>query len=281
MRLRRLGPVGLLLGLLVAYPALAREPADYGRYAPSQFAQGVVLVNWNSDEGRARLARASHVRDFYQLAHHAQPQINPLYCGIASAVIVLNALRTGRRTIPSQGVMEVEIPPQWGGGRVSYPLYAQPSFLNADTERVKPRAVIEFKAAAADGRPDPGLTLQQLRGVLEAYGTRAVATHAAAAEAVGVAAFRAELRAVLGESERFMVINYDSRRIGQAGGGHISPVAAYDTESDSALVMDVSGHLNPWFWVPVRDLYLAMHTLDGPNYRGWVVLEEGAGPSGR
>jgi hypothetical protein len=248
----------------------------YGRYAPSQFSGQVALVDWNSAEGRTRLARATAAGtavDFYQLAHHYQPQVNALYCGIASSVIVLNALRAGRNPIPSQTAQEVSIPAAFGGGRIPYPLYAQASFLNADTERVKPRAIIEFKAAAANGKPDPGLTLQELRGVLAAHGVRATARHAAADD--GVAAFRTDLLAAFGESERFVIANYDSRSIGQAGYGHISPLAAFDAVTDSVLLLDVSGHLNPWFWVPVRDLYLAMHTLDGTAYRGYVTVEEG------
>lgn len=280
MRIRfaiRLAALGFAL---VAAGALAREPADYGRYAPSRFAEAgsVTLVNWNSDEGRARLARASHNVDFFQLAHHYQPQANPLYCGIASSVIVLNALRSGRVAIPSQPALEAQVPPQWGGGRVPYPLYAQTTFLNEATDRVKPRAVIEMLGPGGDGKWDPGLTLQQLRGVLESYGARAVARHADLPEAEGMAAFRLVLKDTLGEPDRFLIVNYDSRAIGQAGMGHISPVAAYDAASDSALVLDVSGHLNPWFWVPVRDLYLAMHTRDGERFRGWVVLQDAARP---
>lgn len=262
----------LFCAFLAGTTAFARAPADYGRYVPSAFAGQVVLVNWNSTEGRARLARSGHSQDFYQLAHHYQPQANPLYCGIASSVIVLNALRAGRAAIPSQPAVEVRIPSAWGGGAIAYPLYSQATFLDVRTEPVKRRAVIEFREAGADGRPDPGLSLQQLRGVLEAYGTRVTAQHADAPEAVGVSAFRQQVRQILGESEQFLIVNYDSSRIGQAGGGHISPLAAYDDDSDSVLILDVSGHLNPWLWVPLRDLYLAMHTRDGERYRGYLIV---------
>lgn len=264
----------LLLFLFFLTGAMAREVADYGQYRPSTFEGQLVLVNWNSPEGRARLRRASQSEDFYQLAHHFQPQANPLYCGIASSVIVLNAMRAGRRPIPSQAAMEVRIPGPWGGRSIPYPLYAQGSLLNADTERVKPRAVIEFQQAAGDGKPDPGLTLAQLQGVLEAYGAKVESHPAAAAEPEGVEVFREHLRRVLGETEHFLIVNYQSRLLGQAGGGHISPLGAYDEISDSVLVLDVSGHLNPWLWVPVRDLYLAMHTLDGERYRGYLILTD-------
>jgi len=267
----------LLFSVLIFYSQsnLAREPVDYGHYVPSAYSDMVVLLNWNTQDGLSRLTHASYSTDFYQLAHHYQPQQNGLYCGIASSVIVLNALRAGRRKIPSQQTQEISIPPTFGGGSIPYTLYAQASFLGERTERVKSRAVIEFRANAANGKPDPGLTLQELRDMLEVYGANAVAQHA---DANGAAFFREALRSTLGESEHFLLINYDSRKIGQSGGGHISPLGAYDNESDSVLILDVSGQFNPWVWAPVRDLYMAMHTKDGEKYRGWIIVGEGLEP---
>ena len=46
---------------------------------------------------------------------------------------------------------------------------------------------------------------------------------------------------------------------------------------DSVLILDVSGYMNPWVWAPVADLYAAMHTLDGDDYRGYLVVREGRG----
>lgn len=253
------------------------DEARYGRYAPSRYSGEVVLVDWNSEEGRARLMRATAAgtaNDYYQLAHHFQPQQNLLYCGIASSVIVLNALRAGRQAIPSQLPLEIRIPERFGGGRIPYPLYAQATYLDATTERVKAREVVEFQAAASSGKPDPGLMLQELSRMLEAHGAQVQVRHADLDESAGTAKLRADLLAVFADSTHFIIANYDSKSIGQAGYGHISPLAAYDAASDSVLLMDVSGHLNPWLWVPLRDLYLAMHTLDGASYRGYVIVAE-------
>lgn len=272
---RNLAAVFLAISLVLTHPAAARGFVEYGHYAPSIFSETVVLVDWNSTEGRVRLARATASSDFYQLAHHFQTQANGLYCGIASSVIILNAMRAGRNAIPSQTSGEVKIPPAWGGTTIPYPLYTQAGFLDARTEAVKPRAVIEFRSVGFNNQPDPGLTLQQLGDVLVAHGTRSLVRLANLPEADGTVLFRSVLRQELSESEHFVIVNYDSHTLGQAGGGHISPLGAYDEVSDSVLVLDVSGYLNPWFWTPVRDLYLAMHTLDSKTYRGWVVVEEG------
>lgn len=274
---KAVGYAWLLVALQTGTVALASE-SGYGRYAPSRFSHQTVLIDWNSAEGRARLQRADGAgtaNDFFQLAHHFQPQQNLLYCGIASSVIILNALRAARGAIPSQASNEVAIPERFGGGRIPYPLYSQSGFLNAATDVVKSQDVIEFRTATAAGKPDPGLMLHELGGVLEAHGARVQVRHAALDESRGAEIMRAELREVFADSARFVIANYDSRTLGQAGYGHIAPLAAYDAKSDSVLLLDVSGHLNPWIWVPLRELYLAMHTLDGSSYRGYVVVEEG------
>ncbi|WP_455220479.1 hypothetical protein, partial [Kaarinaea lacus] len=53
----------------------------YGKFKPSQFSNKgkVVLVSWNSEEGKKRLFRSKFNNDFFQLANHYQPQANPLY----------------------------------------------------------------------------------------------------------------------------------------------------------------------------------------------------------
>jgi len=158
----------------------ARGPQDnYGEFEPSSFSprHEVVLVGWDTEEGQTRLARAAYKADFFQLASNFQPQANPLYCGIASSVIVLNAMRLHKNAVPSQAAIEVEVPEGLGGGRLTYPAYSQLTLLGERTESVKPRAMIELRNAGEGGaKIDPGLTLAQLKGVLEAYDTR-VALH--------------------------------------------------------------------------------------------------------
>lgn len=263
--------------LQAGMPGVFAGEAGYGRYAPSRFSNQVVLVDWNGTEGRARLQRADNAgtaNDFFQMAHHFQPQINLLYCGIASSVIVLNALRAWRGGIPSHANNEIAISESFGGGRIPYPLYSQAGFLNAATDKIKSREIIEFRSATVTGKPDPGLMLHELGGVLEAHGARVQVRHADLDEIRGVEAMRVEFVEVFSDTTRFVIANYDSRVVGQAGYGHIAPLAAYDAQTDSALLMDVSGHLNPWVWIPLRELYLAMHTLDGTRYRGYVVVED-------
>ncbi|MFN2195897.1 MAG: phytochelatin synthase family protein [Anaerolineales bacterium] len=263
--------------MLIVSAHAGEKTTNYGVFGPSSFSpQGeTVLIRWDTEEGQTRLARSSYKNDFFQLADNFQPQANPLYCGIASSVIVLNAMRLNRNEVPSQRSLEVVVPSAMGGGRLQYREYSQMTLLDERTEPVKARVVIELKNAGdGAGKIQPGLTLAQLKGILEAYHVRVVLHYVDTDSEDAIRGFRKDLKAVLTDSERFLVVNFKGKALGTSTDGHISPVAAYDEQSDSVLVLDVAGHRNPWYWAPAADLYGAMHTLDGEHYRGYLVIED-------
>jgi len=254
----------------------------YGQYQPSEFSpdKQVVLVSWNSEEGKKRFFRSKYNSDFFQLANNYQPQANPLYCGIASSVIILNTIRNASGKIPNQPEASVLKPKALGGNVVPYNLYSQATLLNEFTDKVKPRKIIQLKNISANDAEDadkfdPGLKLAELKGVLESYKLSVQKYSADSDIEEGAQQLREKLKSVLTEPEQFMLINYKGNMVGQLSSGHISPVGAYDDESDSVLVLDVAGYQNPWLWIPVKDLYASMHTKDGQYYRGYLVVEEG------
>lgn len=222
------------------------------------------VVKWNSDEGLKRLDRSEFKNDFYQLVNYYQPQINPLYCGMASGVILLNAMSD---EIPSQKGGEMISP---SGKVIEFHSYSQLSFLNAKTDKIKKRELIELKEKRADGKYDAGVSLRDFSRILsEGYGLRTELKYAD--ENNSVEKFREDLKRYLVEDERFIVANFKGKLIGNKTGGHISPVVAFDEISDSVLVLDVALHKNPWYWVGVEDFYGAMNSLDGEKFRGWLV----------
>lgn len=264
---------------LMSQPAFSA--AKYGVFQPSTVSGKVVLVRWDSEEGQKRLFRTAYKNDFFQLTQYYQPQINPLYCGVASSVIVLNALRKPNEEVPSQKALEVQLPKALGSRVAAYTLYSQQTFLNDRTEKVKPRKVVELKNATPKNENDPksfdpGFTLAQLKGALEAYDTKVSLQYADQEVEKGSRAFRETVKKVLKDSNRYLIINFRRGIFGDqtSTNGHLSPVAAYDEETDSVLVLDVAGHKLPWFWVPVGELYQAMNTKDGDRYRGYLVVSD-------
>lgn len=268
-----------VVGLALATSALSAsvDKWAYGQFHATKFSSNsdVILVGWDTPAGRDRLMRSKYKNDYFQLAHNFQPQANPLYCGIASSVIVLNSMRLATSGAPSQKALEVKVPATLGGGHLAYPSYSQLTLLGKKTESVKSRAVIELKNQNVPNAViDPGLTLKDLRGVLEAYGARAQLNYADLDLDKGTDKFRSTLKKSLVDSSHFIIVNFHGKTMGAPTDGHISPVAAYDEKSDSVLLMDVAGYLNPWYWTPVEYLYRAMHTKDGDNYRGYIVISD-------
>jgi hypothetical protein len=253
----------------------------YNEFEVSQFskAKEIVLIPWNSAEGIRRLEHSKHKGDFYRLAHYFQPQINPLYCGIATSVIILNAFRANKGIIPSQKELETKTPIIWGGKRIPFPSYSQITLLNADTDKVKSKKVINLnnvknRQALDESELNPGLSLAELKGILEVYGLKVESNYADKKPAAGIKAFRKATLNVLNDPNKFIIVNFKGSSMGAKTGGHISPLAAYDEKSDSVLILDVAGHKNPWYWAPVKHLYKAMSILDNTITRGWLIVTD-------
>ena len=83
---------------------------------------------------------------------------------------------------------------------------------------------------------------------------------------------RADFVANLKRAGDYVIVNYRRETVGQRGGGHISPLGAYEAESDSVLVMDVNPASAGWVWMPVTTLVKAMRTFDTVENRGYILV---------
>ncbi len=225
---------------------------------------------WNSDEGLIKLERSEFKTDFYQLVNFYQPQENPLFCSIATATIIRNALEYGN--ILSQKEGEVLKPE---GEAISYPLYSQKGFFNEETEKVKKRSIIELKESVDGSKNfDPGLSLGDFTKMLKIHDLKVNLTYVKKSDEVTKEKFRQVLRNVLNEKLAFLIANFDGKLLEKNTRGHISPIVAFDEESDSVLVLDVALHKNQWYWVEVSKLIEAMNTKDNKTYRGYLVVSK-------
>ena len=238
-------------------------------------AASAPLVEWSSEESVERFSRASHRADFFPLSNHFVSQDNKIYCGPASSAIVLNALRLGKR----EGLPQ-DRRPIASGDLAWIPVGFDP-FLDKYTpnnvliEGVKTVAEVLGKPIEIEGeqRKDFGLQLHQLAQVLRAHGlsvTIRVVEDDAASES-----FLDELAENLATRDDYVLVNYSRKALGQTGGGHISPLGAYDRASDSFLIMDVNPNRAPWVWVEAADLIAAMRTFDTIENRGYLLISEG------
>lgn len=234
--------------------------------------ENTQVENWNSAEGLKRLERSQFKNDFYQLVNFFQPQENPLYCSVATATIISNALDYGN--IASQKDSEIHKPATAGGGIVEYRLYLQPTFFNDKTEKIKKRSIVEYREPKAGSTTfDAGLSLGDLAKMLtKGHNFKVNVIYVDKNDAESIEKFRQVLKKNLIENKFFIAVNFDGKVLEKTTRGHVSPVVAYDEESDSVLIMDVALHKNQWYWAKVPKLFEAMNTKDDDTYRGYLVI---------
>lgn len=251
------------------------EKERYGKYktVKEHWREQIVIINWNTDEGKRRLFECSDNAAFFRVAHNYQPQINPFFCGIASIVTTLNSLRLSKGKVPDQEGFNFTRP---DGSITQYKLYSQLTLLNEKTDKIKPKDVIapSINPEKAKQIFNPGLTLKEVAAILKIYGAKVKTMHATNASATHIEAFRATLKATLNHPEKILISNFFGRIKGLTTGGHYSIIGSYDAATDSVLVMDTAAHKNPWYWVSIKNFYKAMHTKDGVDYRGWIVVSD-------
>ncbi|MEA5507824.1 phytochelatin synthase family protein [Halotia wernerae UHCC 0503] len=207
------------------------------------------LINFNSDAGEKLLIESRSREDFFPLSTQFVTQNNQAYCGVASIVMILNSLQ-----IPAPEA------PQYKPYRV----FTQENFFS--NEQTK-------KVLNAETVARQGMTLEQLGGLIASYGVKVKIYHAAD---TNFEEFRKLTAENLKQPGNYVVVNYLRKEIGQEKGGHISPLAAYNQQTDRFLIMDVSRYKYPPVWVKAKDLWKAMATNDTTSgkTRGFIFVSK-------
>jgi len=234
-----ISPTRLIIAALVVAAGLARADT---------LPLGVDLISLDSDVGEQLLVKSDARRPYVGLSMHFVTQKTQSYCGVASMAMVLNALGVPAPTTPEYA---------------PYRMYTQDNLLNDTTERILPTAILARR----------GMTLDQLGALLASHGVEAQVRHASD---VTVESFRSQALEYLKQPGHHVVVNYLRRGLGQERGGHISPLAAYDADSDRFLILDVSRYKYPPVWVKSEHLFAAMNTPDAVNEnrsRGFVLVK--------
>jgi hypothetical protein len=181
------------------------------------------LINLNSDRGARLLIESEARHAYWPLSIQFVTQKNQAYCGVASLVMVLNALG-----VPPPATPEFE----------PFRMFTQDNVLNERTEKIRPREILAKK----------GMTLDQFGEILGTYPVKADVHHAANSS---LDEFRTSATQYLDAPDRHVIVDYLRDAIGQERGGHFSPLAAYDADTDRFLLLDVSTSIRRSGWRPM------------------------------
>jgi glutathione gamma-glutamylcysteinyltransferase len=209
-----------------------------------------ALVAFASDEGRILFREAlgeGHLEGFFALAEQFHTQADPAFCGLASLVVVLNAL----------GVDPGRL---WKG---PWRWYSE-ELLDccAPLERVRER----------------GVSLDELACLARCNGAD---VRVARADENGADRLRAAVREACSTPRGPMiVVGYAREALGQTGDGHFSPVGGYHAGRDLVLLLDVARFKYPPHWVPLDLLYAATKRPDpaAGRSRGWLAFTRNVSP---
>ena len=231
-----------------------------------------ALVPFSSEEGLARLVRSGAKVDFPALANQFEPQSNGIFCGPTTTAIVLNTVRGRSADLPRDRSRlrpeDFQYAP--AGFDPSVPRFTQDKVID---KGLKTRSQVLGEPVVINGKQtrDFGYQLRQLDEMLRAHelATRLVIVDDKQADAD----IRRDLVQNLQRTGDYVIVNYRRVEVGQTGGGHISPLGAFDAESDSVLVLDVNPASAGWVWMPVASLIRGMRTFDTVENRGYILVQ--------
>ncbi|MFL5333606.1 MAG: phytochelatin synthase family protein [Geminicoccaceae bacterium] len=269
----------VLLVLTVSVPAVADDAVDTGSSCVTALHEEATeagplpsrLASLLGAKGQRLLATCTACTNYAAIAASFTTQVTQAFCGVASSITVLNAsAATKPLTDPYK----------------PYPYFTQCNIFNAMA-----RARLDLDTVSNEG-----LTLSQATWLINAQqGVHATCWHAGRTNGpavplgvpgCGVARsaeqFRHVAREALGRPQRYLLVNFWRATLSDdhQGGGHFSPLAAYNGRADDLLLMDVARYKYPPFWVDTDLLWQAMATTDTSSgrHRGFIVVEvEGSG----
>ncbi|MCI5072985.1 phytochelatin synthase family protein [bacterium] len=234
------------------------------------------LIEFSSKEGMERFNRSKHKQDFFILSNHFESQTNKVYCGPTSAVIVLNGLRQDElRNNNIQLKVDKSLISNVNRKHLNservyvFNRYTYNNIYNVNNVKTSQQVL---GGPMENGKSDWGYQLEQLVQLFKAHGLNA--DKFVVDDALSIQKMKATMIDSLNNNSNFILVNYKRTALGQKGGGHISPIGAYDKKSDSFLIMDVNPNKADWVWVDAKDLHAAMKTFDTIENRGYLMVSD-------
>lgn len=203
-------------------------------------------IEWDSPEGILRQERSQAKANMMKLLRFYESQSRPTYCGIATGVIALNAL---------------SLKPVSSKYYKKYRIFTQEEFFDDEIGDAVDKSIVEVE----------GLTLRDMVKLMKTQPLKIAAYKAPYHTDDEI---RIALISALKNPSHSVIVHYERTELKQEGSGHWSPLAAYDLESDSFLVLDVARYKYPPAWISADTLIASMKTFDtGSRPRGFLVLD--------
>lgn len=208
------------------------------------------LTSLDSKEGVA-LFNSSLNDNYWSLANNFVTEYGLTYCGVASAVMILNASRQTPPITPSHA---------------PYRIFDQTNFFSPQVLNITTPSKVSMQ----------GMNLEELFKSLKTFNQNIEIHYAAETD---LDEFRQIVMATMGSNDSYIIANFNRKIIKELGAGHFSPIAAYDIKTDKVLLLDVARYKYPPAWVSLQELFNAMALNDNGKVeknRGFILFKQPA-----
>ncbi|OBZ90008.1 Glutathione gamma-glutamylcysteinyltransferase [Choanephora cucurbitarum] len=200
------------------------------------------LIRFASPEGKRLFREAmddGHAEGFFPLTGNFTPQSEPAYCGPSSLAMVLNAL-------------EVDPKRRWKGNW----RWFSDEFLQC--------------CSSKEDMKKNGITFDNFACLAKCHCDVQVNR----AFDFSFEKFKRDVEMVTSDSDKFMVISFSRKVLGQTGDGHFSPIGAYNAQEGKVLILDTARYKYPSYWCSIDTLFDSMKPIDKETGRprGYFVL---------
>lgn len=198
-----------------------------------------LYVELFSEKGMQMIKNSQFREVYFKISRYFETQEHWTYCAIASSVAAMNTLQ-------------------------DQVVFSQENFFTDEVQQI-----VTSEEVKTDWR---GLTADELVQILPLHGFSGTFINA---DTLTADAFRDALKSTLNDPEQIIIANYNRPEAGQVGGGHFSPVVAYDQDTDSVLIMDTSRFKYPPVWIDLSQFVKAMATIDSTGIsRGYLTVKK-------
>ncbi len=202
------------------------------------------LINLASPAGATLLMPNLNVNTLKLLSHFTT-QKTVSFCGVASVVMVLNS-----------SLLDPPIDS----------LHAPYHYLNQD-DFFNDKVINIVKLQEVQKH---GMTLATLNRVIQSFGLGSKLYYASNLDEKK---FKKILITAIANNQ-FIIVNFLRSSLHEKGGGHHSPLAAYNEKTDRFLLLDVARYKYPAYWVKAEDLWKAVNTMDKTTSRGIIIISQ-------
>jgi len=206
----------------------------------------VITVPLSSPRGIEMFLETEARTPYWKLSQFYETQMTATYCAIASTVMILNTLE-----IPRPPVERL----------ANLPLFTQENFISDQVAKIVKQEIVLKQ----------GITLSQLSQIVETFDIPSTTFYA---NNTTLEFFRKNVIECCSKPDCYLIVNYYRPVICQKGGGHFSPIAAYNALSDSVLILDTAKYKHTATWIGLPQLFESMQTIDADSNdsRGWILI---------